>query len=54
MYIDPDDYKGTLFEKRLLNKGFNENDIKDFIDVVNNTCMYCYNRDDSCQCWNDA
>lgn len=43
----------NLFVKQLYNKGFNENDIEDIIEIMESVCQKCWNANPICQCWND-
>jgi hypothetical protein len=43
----------NLFKQRLRDKGFDESQIYDILQVVETTCKICLDGNSNCQCWND-
>lgn len=42
-----------LFISRLKDKGLDDVDIFNIIEVFENICLHCFDYDRGCQCWND-
>lgn len=40
----------NLFVRRLMDKGFTHLQIKSIIEVLQDTCVYCFDNDKSCYC----
>ncbi len=42
----------SLFVDRLLSKGLTKEQVVDVLEAVEHTCMYCWDGDWNCDCWN--
>ena len=50
------EFSGTdenLFIRNLKDKGLDDIDIFNVIEVLSNICKHCYDAPHNCQCWND-
>ena len=43
----------SLFTDKLYDAGFDEAEILMILDIVDDTCLHCFDGDSYCQCWND-
>lgn len=51
--IKLEDYEYLTDKIRATFPKIEDKDIKKIIDIVTDTCMYCFDSPSGCQCWND-